>query len=233
MLGALDDKIELNRKMNKTLEAMAQAIFKSWFVDFEPFRDGGMVDSELVPIPKGWEVGVLSDVLVLQRGFDLPKSKRRAGNIPILTSGGVNDTHNDWKVKGPGVVTGRSGKLGNVFIVQEDFWPLNTTLWVKEFKHSGAFHAYQLLRSLGLERFNAGSAVPTLNRNHVHNLPTLIPPVELVESYEKVASSFFDKIRHNSKESNSLTELRDTLLPMLISGEVRIKDAEPIVRSYA
>jgi type I restriction enzyme S subunit len=148
ILGTLDDKIELNRRMNATLEAMARAIFKSWFVDFDPVHakasgeqpfgmdaataelfPGAFEESELGPIPAGWEVGQLDDLLVLQRGFDLPQSKRIPGPYPILAASGPSGTHNEYKVNGPGVTTGRSGVLGNVFFVHEDFWPLNTSLW--------------------------------------------------------------------------------------------------------
>ena len=139
ILGTLDDKIELNRRMNETLEAMARALFKSWFVDFDPVRakaegrDLGLpkpfadlfparlVDSELGEIPEGWEVGPLDSVLVLQRGFDLPATERTSGAYPVLAASGPSGTHNEFMVRGPGVTTGRSGLLGKVFFVAEDF----------------------------------------------------------------------------------------------------------------
>lgn len=180
ILRALDDKIELDRQMNQTLEAIARAVFKSWFVDFDPVwakaskeQPYGMgedtaalfpnafVDSELGPIPEGWRVGRLDELLVLQRGFDLPKRMRTPGPYPILSASGPSGTHNEYKVEGPGVTTGRSGLLGEVFFVQEDFWPLNTSLWVKELRVARPIYAYHLLSRLHLEIFNAGSAVPT------------------------------------------------------------------------
>ena len=184
ILGTLDDKIELNRRMNETLEAMARALFKSWFVDFDPVRakaegrDPGLPkpladlfpdsfeDSELGEIPKGWKVGPLEEALVLQRGFDLPVTLRTPGLYPVLAASGPSGTHNEFMVRGPGVTTGRSGVLGNVFYVDSDFWPLNTSLWAKEFRHSRPAYAFHLLRGIDLALFNAGSAVPTLNRNH-------------------------------------------------------------------
>jgi type I restriction enzyme, S subunit len=181
ILGMLDDKIELNRQMNETLEAMARALFQSWFVDFEPVRakakrcDPGLANemadlfpdrfeySDLGEVPAGWRVGRLDDVLVLQRGFDLPAAARTPGRYPVLAASGPNGTHNQFMVRGPGVTTGRSGVLGNVFYTHEDFWPLNTSLWVKEFKHSTPAYAFHLLRWLDFGAFNAGSAVPTRN----------------------------------------------------------------------
>lgn len=244
ILAALDDKIDLNRRMSETLEAMARALFKSWFVDFDPAhpraRDKTFgfaqqlnplfpketVDSEIGDIPKGWRVGRLDDVLILQRGFDLPSSERVAGSYPILAASGPNGTHHVAMVKGPGVTTGRSGVLGSVFYVHEDFWPLNTSLWVKEYKRSKPAYAYHLLKGIDFLTFNAGSAVPTLNRNHVHGLPTLIPPDGLVRAFEETATGYLQRQRIAEKESMTLGAVRDALLPKLISGELRVRDAE-------
>ncbi|MCI0392311.1 MAG: restriction endonuclease subunit S [Acidobacteria bacterium] len=247
ILCSFDDKIELNRQMNATLEAMAQALFKSWFVDFDPVKakaEGrapeGMdaetaalfpsvfEESELGPIPKGWEVGALDDFLVLQRGFDLPSASRVPGPFPILAASGPSGTHNEYKVKGPGVTTGRSGVLGNVFFVHEDFWPLNTSLWVKEFKISKTIHAYHLLKTIDVSTFNAGSAVPTLNRNHVHGLQTVVPPYEVIQYFEEAAAPMFRCVHRNEKESRTLAGIRAALLPRIISGQLRIPEAEAV-----
>jgi type I restriction enzyme S subunit len=244
ILGTLDDKIELNRRMSETLEAMARALFKSWFVDFDPVRakaedrDPGLPqpladlfpdsfeNSDLGEIPKGWQVGPLDSVLVLQRGFDLPATQRTSGAYPVLAASGPSGTHNEFMVRGPGVTTGRSGVLGKVFYVDDDFWPLNTSLWVKEFRHSRPAYAFHLLLGIDFASFNAGSAVPTLNRNHVHNSPTLRPPMGLIDKFERVATESLDRQKHNDDQSRTLAALRDTLLPKLISGELRLKAAE-------
>jgi type I restriction enzyme S subunit len=183
-------------------------------------------DSERGEIPKGWEVGPLDSVLVLQRGFDLPATQRTSGAYPVLAASGPSGTHNEFMVRGPGVTTGRSGVLGKVFYVDDDFWPLNTSLWVKEFRHSKPAYAFHLLLGIDFASFNAGSAVPTLNRNHVHNLPTLRPPMGLIDKFERLASESLGHQRHNDDQSRTLAALRDTLLPKLISGELRVKDAE-------
>ncbi len=245
-LDCIEDKIELNRRMNETLEAMARALFKSWFVDFDPVRakaerrDPGLPkpladmfpdsfeDSELGEIPKGWGIGPLDSVLVLQRGFDLPATQRTSGAYPVLAASGPSGTHNEFMVRGPGVTTGRSGVLGKVFYVHDDFWPLNTSLWVKEFRHSMPAYAFHLLRGLDFELFNAGSAVPTLNRNHVHNLPTLLPPMDLIAAFERVATASLKRQKLNDDQSRTVAAQRDTLLPKLISGELRIDSIERI-----
>jgi type I restriction enzyme, S subunit len=253
ILGTLDDKIELNRKQNETLEAMARALFKSWFVDFEPVRakiEGRwqrgqslpglpahlydlfperLVESELGEIPEGWRVGPLQELLVLQRGFDLPTQSRIEGQFPVIAAGGINGTHHEAMVKGPGVVTGRSGVLGNVFLELGDYWPLNTTLWVKEFLAAKPCYAYELLSCIDFKMFNAGSAVPTLNRNHIHVVPQIIPSSEVIGKFEDMAMVLHQGIVANNRQSRSLAQLRDTLLPKLISGELRVPEAERFV----
>jgi type I restriction enzyme S subunit len=244
VLGALDDKIELNRRMNANLEGMARALFQSWFVDFDPVRaklDGrkpegmdkataalfpdGFQESSLGPVPKGWEFGRLDDALTLQRGFDLPTPDRTHGKYPVMAASGPNGCHYKFMVRGPGVTTGRSGVLGRVFFIHGDFWPLNTSLWVKEFKRVSPAYAFQLLRGLDFEIFNSGSAVPTLNRNHVHNLPVVMPPKIIVEAFDDQVTPLMKRQTANEDESRTLATLRDTLLPKLLSGELSVAGA--------
>ena len=250
VLWRLDDRITLLRETNATLEAIAQALFKSWFVDFDPVRakaEGrqpkGMdattaalfpntfEESELGLVPMGWEIGQLQDLLVLQRGFDLPAAERTEGGYPLIAASGPSGTHHIAMAKGPGVVTGRSGVLGKVFLTLEDYWPLNTTLWVKEFKRATPCYAFELLRLLDFASFNAGSAVPTLNRNHVHSLRYVLPPIELVKAYEGTALSIHQRVLENNRQAQTLTQLRDTLLPRLISGQLRLPDDDALLES--
>ena len=241
----LDDRITLLRETNATLEAIAQALFKSWFVNFEPVRakaeglepegmdaataalfSDSFEESELGLVPKGWLIGELQDLLVLQRGFDLPATQRTEGDYPLIAASGPNGTHNISMVKGPGVVTGRSGVLGKVFLTLEDYWPLNTTLWIKNFKRATPCYAYELLKLLDFSSFNAGSAVPTLNRNHIHGLKYVLPPVGLVQVYEGITKAIHRRVLENNRQAKTLTQLRDSLLPRLISGQLRLPEAE-------
>ncbi|WP_338722405.1 restriction endonuclease subunit S [Devosia sp. XK-2] len=256
VLSALDDKIELNQRMNETLEALAQAIFKDWFVAFGPTRRkmegatdpvailGGLIPepakaaplAALFParfcedgLPEGWERLPLEKTIVLQRGFDLPKTDRTDGLFPVIAASGLNGTHNEFKVKGPGVCTGRSGVLGGVFFVKRDFWPLNTSLWVKEYPNATPLYAFYLLKTLDLLSLNAGSAVPTLNRNHVHKLQVPTPRIAVVLEFEKLASTLYDRIDTSEVENHTLAETRDYILPKLMSGVVRVREAEKAV----
>ncbi|MDH2433076.1 restriction endonuclease subunit S [Pokkaliibacter sp. MBI-7] len=271
VLKSLDDKTALNRQINTTLESMAQALFKSWFVDFDPVIDNALAAGNDIPdelqaraerrrellargatartstlpadiqslfpnafvlteemgwVPEGWGVGVIEDLLVLQRGFDLPKNARTDGEYPLMAASGQDGTHNEFKVSGPGITTGRSGKLGEVCFVETDFWPLNTTLWVKEFRRSSPYHAFYLLKSMDLEKYNSGSAVPTLNRNYVHNVSALLPSAGVIAAYDKFVSACYSKNYDNDEQCKSLANLRDSLLPKLLSGQLSIPDAE-------
>ena len=250
VLSALDDRITLLRVTNATLEAIAQALFKSWFVDFDPVRakvegldpegmdaataalfPNSFEESNLGLVPKGWLIGELQDLLVLQRGFDLPASERIAGDYPLIAASGPSGTHHIAMAKGPGVVTGRSGVLGKVFLTLEDYWPLNTTLWVKKFNRATPCYAYELLKLLDFSSFNAGSAVPTLNRNHIHGLKYVLPPLELVQAYEDIARAIHLRVLENNRQVQTLTQLRDTLLPRLISGQLRLSETEVSVEN--
>ena len=133
------------------------------------------------------------------------------------------------KSQGPGVVTGRSGLLGKVFLVQEAFWPLNTVLFVKEFRKASPYYTYHLLKTIDLSLFNAGSAVPSLNRNHVHNLPVLEPLGQLITVFENLMRPMFQKIYQNEKQTIMLSKIRDALLPKLISGEIRVPEVEAVL----
>ncbi len=146
---------------------------------------------------KGWQTKRLGDVATLQRGFDLPTRDRVAGKFPLVSSSGISDTHLKCAVRGPGVVTGRSGSIGNVFFIEEDFWPLNTVLYVKDFHGNDPRFVFHLLKKFDLLRFAGGAGVPTLNRNFVHDelvsVPTLPEQQRIVgildEAFEGIATA--------------------------------------------
>ena len=227
ILSAYDDLIENNTKRIKILETMAQTLYQEWFVKFRfpGHKQVKMVESELALIPEGW-LGKLEDALILQRGFDLPIKKRKQGNIPIYASTGITGTHNEAKIKAPGVVTGRSGSLGTVMYVDEDFWALNTTLWVKEFRKATPIYAFYLLSSLGLEQYNSGAAVPSLNRNNVHGLPVVIPNSSILEQFNNYVEPLFKLKKSLQQKNDNLRKTRDLLLPKLISGQIDVENLD-------
>ena len=158
-----------------------------------------------------WRDTVLGDVVTLQRGFDLPTTERKPGDYPVIASTGPVGTHDEAMVQGPGVVLGRSGSLGGGQFIKMDFWPLNTTLWVKDFKGNDPRFCYYLLRSLDLAQFNAGSGVPTLNRNHVHPLPVTVPPLPEQRAIAHILGTLDDKIELNRRMNETLEAMARAL----------------------
>ena len=166
-------------------------------------------------LPEGWTEKPLGEVATLQRGFDLPVQNREAGQFPIFAANGQVGVHNLPKVKGPGVVTGRSGTLGKVHFVEGDFWPLNTALWVKDFHGNDERWVARLLQWLRLERHTRGTGVPTLNRNLVHLVPVLRPPLSEQHRIAAILDKA-DAIRRKRQEALALTDefLRSAFVEM-------------------
>lgn len=228
ILGAYDDLIEVNRRRIAVLEEMARGLFDEWFVRFRfpGHESASLVETPDGPLPQGWSFAPLEQFLVLQRGFDLPKSKRGEGAVPVFSASGFHGGHSEAKVTAPGVVTGRSGTIGQVHLIMEDYWPLNTTLYVREFRRAGPAYALLLLRRLDLAQHASGAAVPTLNRNHIHGIKLPAAPQPLMERFEKFAFANFQSVRSIEQANERLAASRDLLLPRLISGQLSVEAAE-------
>jgi type I restriction enzyme S subunit len=219
-IAAYDDLIENNQRRIQLLEEAARRLYREWFVALR-FPEHERVQV-VEGVPQGWKQATLGDALQLQRGFDLPSGARKEGAVPIIASTGVTGFHDEARVCGPGVVTGRSGTLGSVHFVHEDFWPLNTSLWVKEFRGVTPLVAYFMLQELGLSQFNSGASVPTLDRKVVHPMPAIIPPTQVQAEFEAVAAPMFSQVRTLTQAANKARQARDALLPRLISGALAV-----------
>jgi len=248
IIGTLDDKIELNRRRNQILEAMARALFKDWFVDFGPVRaklegrwqrnqslpglpahlydlfPDRLVESELGEIPEGWEIRRVSDFLSLAYGKSLPAKARSPGNVPVYGSGGITGVHNIALIDSEAVIVGRKGTVGSLYWEQSPSYPIDTVFYVQPLV-SLPF-CYHLLESLPLRDMNTDAAVPGLNRKNVYRLEVVSPPEVLLEKFSVLARKLREKIFTAQNELHLLTQLHDTLLPKLIAGELRIVDAE-------
>ena len=199
----LTNRIRLNNQMIQNLEATAQALYRKTFVD--------NIDKE--NLPEGWRMGTIGDLFELQRGFDLPSQSRTEGEYPIYASTGIAEYHNQYKVNPPCVVTGRSGTIGEVFYINKKCWPLNTTLWVKDFKGTSPFYVYYKLKELDLGKTVSGfAAVPTLNRNDVHMMESLIPPNNILDEFEDEMKVIYQHRIIVEQENEKLTELQSLLL---------------------
>lgn len=154
-----------------------------------------------------WTPTTLGDVLELKRGYDLPASQRRPGHVPIVSSGGISGTHNTSMSRGPGVITGRYGTIGQVFYSKDDFWPLNTTLYVRDFKGANPRFVAYFLKTLDFQAYTDKAAVPGINRNDLHRASVLWPPRAVQDRVAELLGSLDDKIALNRRMAGTLEEI--------------------------
>lgn len=155
-----------------------------------------------------WQNIELGEMLTLQRGYDLPSQSRLPGNVPIVSSSGITSFHNKAKEASPGVVTGRYGTIGEVFYLSEAYWPLNTTLFVKDFKGNNPKFISYLLECLNLKEMNSAGAVPGVNRNHLHKVKIKAPTSRLYQDkLVSLVSAYDDLIENNLKRIKLLEEM--------------------------
>ncbi|MDI9692373.1 restriction endonuclease subunit S [Acinetobacter baumannii] len=173
-----------------------------------------------------WQQGSLDSFFTLKRGYDLPKQSRITGEIPVIASSGFSDFHNEAKVNESGVVTGRYGTIGSVFFSEKPFWPLNTTLYVNDFKGNNKRFIYYFLQTLDWEKFSDKSAVPGVNRNDVHQEQITFPQLLEQKAIASVLTSLDDKIDLLHRQNNTLEAMAETLLIQHILPKEDTQDEE-------
>lgn len=227
ILGALDDKIELNNRINRNLEEQAAALFRRWFVDFEfpnengnPYRSSGgtFIDSPLGEIPTDWQIGRLDELITVKYGKD--HKKLGDGVIPVYGSGGIMRYANSALYTKETVLIPRKGTLNNVFIVDHPFWSVDTMFYTEMNKPNIAKFVYLFLKTKDLASMNAGSAVPSMTTDILNQIPVILASNEMYIQFDKITTSLFDAINRNTKENRTLATLRDTLLPKLMNNEI-------------
>jgi len=179
-------------------------------------------DSPLGRIPNDWRVSPLGTECPLQRGFDITVSEQRDGDVPVVSSSGVNSYHDTAMVEGPGVVTGRKGKLGDVFYLESSFWPHDTSLWITNFHGNFPKFIALLLKSMRLERFDAATSVPTLNRNTVHPVLARIPPLLEQKEIVQRVHELDETLAGEESWQRKLVLLKSGLMTDLLTGRVRV-----------
>jgi len=219
ILGALDDKIELNRRMNRTLESMARAVFRQWFVEGEEVEN--------------WKVGKLGDVMTNFDSKRVPVANReraqRQGKYPYYGAASVMDYVDDYLFDGIYVLMGEDGS-----VVDDEGHPVIQYVWGKIWVNNHAHvlqgangicneHLYLFLKDVNILPYITGAVQPKINQANMNSIPFPLPPMELRKKFEEFVSPLFAKIRANDEESRTLASLRDSLLPKLIRGEVRVK----------
>ena len=173
-------------------------------------------------IPSDWTISPLRKVAPLQRGFDLPKSHIRSGPYPVVYSNGVIEHHNQSMVKGPGVVTGRSGTIGNVHFVEGDYWPHNTSLWVTSFCGNDPKFIYYLYIYTNLGRLLSGSGVPTLNRNDVHQHTVALPPISEQRAIAEALSDVDGLLTKLDALIAKKRAIKQAAMQQLLTGKTRL-----------
>ena len=220
ILSAYDDLIENNRKQIKLLEEAAQRLYKEWFVDlrFPGHEHAKIVDG----VPEGWFATNINAVMTFHRGYDLTKNNMVPGKYPVVGSTSIIGYHNQYKISGPGIVTGRSGSLGEYQLIWGNFWPHNTSLYVSDMKGHHVLYLYGMLQTVDFSSLNNGGAIPTLNRNTLSNIAVLEAPKALQQEYVHIAEPYYQAMWTEQQQILNLQEARDRLLPKLMSGEVEV-----------
>ena len=254
ILGTLDDKIELNRRMNQALEEMARALFKSWFVDFDPVRakaegrETGLPeeiaalfpdefeDSELGEIPKGWSVKQLGNIIEISDSKRIPLSSRerakRQGPYRYYGAAGIVDYVDDFLFDGVYLLVGEDGTVvtsaGNPVLqyVWGKFWVNNHAHVIRAKGGVTVEHLFLLLQRINATPFITGAVQPKLSQKNMNAIPVIQGPPELNQIFGRLIDPFFAKVRALNDEKDVLVSIRDALLPKLISGEIEVTKAE-------
>ena len=249
ILSKLDQKIELNEKMNEKLEEITKTLFKSWFIDFDPIRakaegeptglskeisdlfPDSFEDSELGDIPKGWKSGNLGDLFEPSRGKIITKAKTNPGIVPVV-AGGIKPPyyHSESNVKGPVITISASGTAGYVNLYYQDIWASDCSYVNKDtFKKIFFAHSFLKINQERIYDLRHGAVQQHVYPKDLVELPIVISTDSIINTYEDIASQLHKKIETNLNESETLVDLRDTLLPKLISGELKIPDAQNLL----
>ena len=173
-------------------------------------------------IPNDWLAARLGDALTLERGFDLPARLRREGAIPVVSSSGATSTHSEHAATSPGIVTGRYGTIGKVFFIEEDYWPLNTTLFSRSFHGNDPKFLTYLLRTVDFQTHSGKSGVPGVNRNDIHELIAAIPPVEQQRAIAKVLSDVDALLSALDRLIAKKRDLKQAAMQQLLTGKTRL-----------
>jgi len=211
ILSVFDDKIELNRQMNHTLEQMAKALFKKYFVDD--------VDSDNLPI--GWRINKLGNVIEIKYGKD--HKHLEDGKIPVYGSGGIMRYVNQALYDGESILIPRKGTLSNLFYLKKPFWSVDTMFYTKIKNEFYGLYLFHLFKSMNFAEMDVGSAVPSLTTEVLNNLEVVIPSKDLLKMFDDLVAPMFVRIDYNIEESKTLASLRDNLLPKLMSGEINLE----------
>lgn len=226
ILSSLDRKIELNNKINADLEEMAQSIFKNWFVDFEPFKDGKFVDSELGMIPEGWKVGLLGELCNFKRGKNLLTKNAIDEGVPVVAGGLEPSCYHNIANTGAPVITvsGSGANAGFMRMYHVPVWASDCSFIDISCENFYFVYCFLKVNSKLLKHAQTGAVQPHVKPSDIHDFELVIPDEESIYDFQDKVKPFFDRIASLQKENSRLSLLRDTLLPRLMSGELEVPE---------
>lgn len=226
LLWGLDRKIELNNKINADLEEMVQAIFKNWFVDFEPFKDGKFVDSELGMIPEGWKVGLLGELCNFKRGKNLLTKNAIDEGVPVVAGGLEPSCYHNVANTGAPVITvsGSGANAGFMRMYHVPVWASDCSFIDISCENFYFVYCFLKVNSKLLKHAQTGAVQPHVKPSDIHDFELVIPDKESIYDFQDKVKPFFDKIALIQKENSRLSLLCDTLLPRLMSGELEVPE---------
>lgn len=226
ILSSLDRKIELNNKINADLEEMAQAIFKNWFVDFEPFKDGKFVDSELGMIPEEWKVGTLGELCNFKRGKNLLTKNAIDEGVPVVAGGLEPSCYHNVANTGAPVITvsGSGANAGFMRMYHVPVWASDCSFIDISCENFYFVYCFLKVNSKLLKHAQTGAVQPHVKPSDIHDFELVISDKESIYEFQDKVKPFFDKIAAIQKENSCLSLLRDTLLPRLVSGELEVPE---------
>ena len=228
ILISLDDKIEVNRKINSNLEEQAKALFKSWFIDFEPFKGGKFVESELGKIPEGWEVCPLEQLGKFKRGKTIVAKEAKKGDIPVV-AGGIDPAYynNVANTKGPVITVSASGaNAGFMRLYYQDVWASDCSFLDSSNENLLWIYCFLNNNRKVLRHAQTGAVQPHVKPADINSIIVCIPPHELISKFQTAVSPLFQSIGLHQKETKRLQETRDALLPKLMSGEIDVEQSK-------
>ena len=219
ILSAYDNLIENNQKQIKLLEEAAQRLYKEWFADlrFPGYETTPVVDG----VPEGWHRGTLKELIEVNYGKD-HKNAPDDGEIPVYGSGGLIRKCNKSLYTGEAVLIPRKGSLNHIMYVNEAFWTVDTMFYTTMKKTNTAFFVYFFISGFDMYSMNIGAAVPSMTVKILETMLLLIPSENVLKEFNNMAKVYFRKIAVLNKQSESLAEARDRLLPKLMSGEIEV-----------
>ncbi|MBL3527525.1 MAG: restriction endonuclease subunit S [gamma proteobacterium endosymbiont of Lamellibrachia anaximandri] len=271
ILGTLDDKIELNRQMNATLEAMAQALFKSWFVDFDPVIDNALAAGHPIPeplharaearkalgdkrkplpeaiqkqfpsrfvfneemgwVPEGWECMQWGSFAKLEYGKSLKGYREGEGSVPVFGTNGKVGLTGKALCDKEGIIIGRKGAYRGVHYSETPFYVIDTAFFLSPLVSLSVKWAYYEILRFDINGMDSGSAIPSTSRDDFYSLWSVFPKIGIQDEFDRLISMIYEKKLFNDSGNTSLSLIRDTLLPKLLSGQLRIPDAEKLIKA--